>query len=104
MDPQDKQNVERAIVAARDGIGQSIDELDRQLRRTLDVKSLAAEHAPQLVAGGAVVGFLVGFGMPRALKRIIQVGVPVALVAWKAKQIYERRSAESPSGGRASEG
>jgi len=57
MDPQEKQNVERAIVAARDGIGQSIDELDRELRRTLDVKSLAAKHAPQLVAGGAVVGF-----------------------------------------------
>ncbi len=89
MDPQEKQNVERAIVAARDGIGQSIDELDRQLRRTLDVKSLAAKHAPQLVAGGAVVGFLVGFGLPRALKRIVQVGVPVALVAWKAKQIYK---------------
>ena len=89
MDPQEKQNVERAIVAARDGIGQSIDELDRQLRRTLDVKSIAAKHAPQLVAGGAVVGFLVGFGLPRGLKRIVQVGVPVALVAWKAKQIYK---------------
>lgn len=92
MDAKEKQNVERAIVAARDGIGQSIDELDRQLRHTLDVQSIAAEHAPQLVAGGAVVGFLVGFGLPRALKRIVQIGVPVALVAWKAKQIYERRT------------
>jgi hypothetical protein len=101
MDAQDKQNVERAIVAARDGIGQSIDELDRQLRQTLDVKSLAAEHAPQLVAGGAVVGFLVGFGMPKVFKRILQVGVPVALVAWKAKQIHGRRNAESSDGGRA---
>jgi hypothetical protein len=92
MDVEEKQNVERAIVAARDGIGQSIDELDRQLRRTLDVKSLAAEHAPQLVAGGAVVGFLVGFGMPRGLKRIVQIGVPVALVAWKVKQMRSRSS------------
>jgi hypothetical protein len=92
MDAQDKQNVERAIVAARDGIGQSIDELDRQLRRTLDVKSIAAEHAPQLVAGGAVVGFLVGFGLPRGLRRIVQIGVPVALVAWKAKQMRDRRT------------
>jgi hypothetical protein len=92
MDAQEKQNVERAIVAARDGIGQSIDELDRQLRHTLDVKTLAAEHAPQLVAGGAVVGFLVGFGLPRGLKRIVQVGVPLALVAWKVKQMRKRSS------------
>ncbi len=104
MDPQEKQNVERAIVAARDGIGQSIDELDRQLRRTLDVKSIAAEHAPQLVAGGAVLGFLVGFGLPRSLKRIVQVGVPLALIAWKGQQIRARRNAESSGGGRTSKG
>ncbi len=89
MDAQEKQDVERAIVAARNGIGQSIDELDRQLRQTLDVKSLAAEHAPRLMAGGAVVGFLVGFGLPRALKRIVQIGVPLALVAWKVKRAYK---------------
>lgn len=89
MDAQEKQSVERQIVAARDGIGHSIDELDRQLRRSLDVKSLAAEHAPQLIAGGAVVGFLVGFGFPRMLRRMIAVGVPVGLVAWKVKQMRD---------------
>ena len=47
---------------------------------------MASEHAPQLVAGGAVVGFLVGFGFPKALKRLIQIGVPLALVAYKVKK------------------
>jgi hypothetical protein len=90
MDAEEKQNVERQIVAARDGIGHSIDELDRQLRRSLDVKTLAAEHAPQLIAGGAVVGFLVGFGFPRFFRRAIAVGVPVAMAAWKIKQVRGR--------------
>ena len=93
MDVQEKQSIERQIVAARDGVGQSIDELDRQLRRSLDVTAIAAEHAPQLVAGGAVVGFLVGFGFPKVLKRILQIGVPVAVVAWKVKQMKDRAAA-----------
>jgi hypothetical protein len=90
MDAQERQSVERQIVAARDGIGHSIDELDRELRRSLDVKTLAAEHAPQLMAGGAVVGFLVGFGFPRFLRRAIAVGVPVGMIAWKVKQMRDR--------------
>lgn len=93
MDAQEKQSIERQIVAARDGVGQSIDELDRQLRRSLDVTALASEHAPQLVAGGAVVGFLVGFGFPKVFKRILQIGVPVAVVAWKVKQMKDRAAA-----------
>jgi len=87
MDEHQKEHIERAIARARDGVGQSIDQLDRELRRSLDFKSVAAEHAPQLVAGGAVVGFLVGFGFPKLLKRVLQVGVPLALVAYKVKQM-----------------
>ena len=93
MDAEEKQSIERQIVAARDGVGQSIDELDRQLRRSLDVTAIAAAHAPQLVAGGAVVGFLVGFGFPKVFKRILQIGVPVAVVAWKVKQMKDRSAA-----------
>ena len=63
----EKKAVEHAIERARDGVSERIDELDRRLRTTLDFKSQAAEHAPQLVAGGAVVGFLVGFGFPKAV-------------------------------------
>jgi hypothetical protein len=86
MDAKQKQDIERSIVAARDGVGHSIDELDRQLRRSLDVQSIAAEHVPQLVVGGAVIGFLAGFGFPKLLRRAIQIGVPVALVAWKVRE------------------
>jgi len=92
MEVGEKQQLEHTIVTARDGVSERIDELDRRLRSTLDVKSAASEHAPQIIAGGAAVGFLVGFGFPKVFKRIIQIGVPLALVAWKVKQSREGSS------------
>jgi hypothetical protein len=89
MDEHQKVHIEKAIDRARDGVSERIDELDRKLRSTLDVKSKASEHAPKIIAGGAVVGFLVGFGMPKALRRILGVGVPLALVALKLKNMRD---------------
>jgi hypothetical protein len=86
MTSEEMQQIEQQIERARDGVGDRIDELDRRLRTTLDFKSLAREHAPQLVVGGAVLGFLVGFGLPRPLKQLIGIGIPVALIAYKVKQ------------------
>ena len=63
-----------------------IDELDRRLRASLDVKSAAAEHAPQIIAGGAVLGFLAGFGFPKPLRRALSIGIPLALIAMKFKK------------------
>ena len=85
MNPTKKKQIEAEIERARDGVGDRIDELDAQLRRKLDFDAMAREHAPQIVAGGAVVGFLVGFGFPKILKRAIQIGVPLALLAYKVK-------------------
>jgi hypothetical protein len=93
MNDQEKQTIEREIERARDGVSDRIDELDGRLRKQLDFESKAKEHAPQLIAGGAVVGFLMGFGFPKALKRVIQIGVPIALIAMKARsQVAARRS------------
>lgn len=89
VEEQQKKQIEQSIEKAREGVSDRIDELDRRLRTTLDVKTLASEHAPQLVVGGAVVGFLVGFGFPKVIRRVIQIGVPLALVAWKVKQSRE---------------
>ncbi len=94
----EKKQVERAIERARDGVSERIDELDRRLRTTLDVKTFASEHAPQLIAGGAAVGFLVGFGFPKPLRRLIQFGVPVALIAYKVKKARDK-AAGNGSGG-----
>jgi hypothetical protein len=85
MNPTEKQQIETEIVRARDGVGDRIDELDARLRKQLDFETMARDHAPQIVAGGAVLGFLVGFGFPKLLKRAIQIGVPLALVAYKVK-------------------
>lgn len=86
MTADEKQQIESRIERARDGVGDRIDELDRHFRTTLDFTTMAREHATQIIAGGAVLGFLVAFGCPRTLRRLIQVGVPVALIAWKFKQ------------------
>lgn len=86
MSERERQNIERSIEQARDGVGDHIDELDRKLRHSLDFKSFAADHAPQLVVGGAAVGFLVGFGFPKLLRRLVGIGVPLALVAMKVKK------------------
>jgi hypothetical protein len=83
---EQKEQIEREIERARDGVSDAIDQLDARLRTQLDVKAIARKHAPQLIAGGAVVGFLVGFGLPKIMKRVIQVGIPLALVAYKIKQ------------------
>ena len=86
----EKQSIERAIVRARDGIGDRIDELDRHLRTSLDPKTLASTYAPALIAGGAVFGVLLGFGMPKLFRRLITWGVPVAIVAATIKNVRER--------------
>lgn len=77
--------IERAIERARGGVSERIDELDRRLRTSFDLKSIAREHAPQLVAGGAALGFLIGFGFPKLLGKVVMVGIPLALVAMKLK-------------------
>jgi len=85
-----KQSIERAIVRARDGVGEHIDELDRHLRTNLDPKSLARTYAPQLIAGGAVVGVILGFGLPKVFRKLITWGVPVAILAATIKNVRDR--------------
>ena len=86
MNPDEQKGIEREIERARDGVSERIDELDRRLRSTLDVKAFASKNANGIIAGGAVVGFLVGFGLPKMLRRIVQIGVPLAFIGWKVKQ------------------
>jgi hypothetical protein len=86
MADTEKQDIERAIDRARDGVSEHIDELDRRLRTSLDMKSAAAKNAPQIIAGGAVIGFLAGFGFPKPLRRAVSIAIPLALVALKLKK------------------
>jgi hypothetical protein len=87
----EKQTIERSIVRARDGVGDRIDELDRHLRTNLDPSTLVREYAPQLIAGGAVLGIIVGFGMPKIFRRLITWGVPIGIVAMTIKNAKERQ-------------
>lgn len=86
----EKQTIERAIVRARDGVGNRIDELDRHLRTSLDPKTLARTYAPHLIAGGAILGVIAGFAMPKVFRRLITWGVPLAIVAVTIKNARER--------------
>jgi hypothetical protein len=81
----EKKDIEREIERAREGVGERIDELDRRLRTQFDMKAMAIEHAPQIIAGGAVIGFLVGFGFPKPLRRAVSIGIPLALIAMKIR-------------------
>jgi hypothetical protein len=87
-----KDHIQRAIVRARDGVGDRIDELDRHLRTTLDPKTLASSYAPQLVAGGAVLGVIVGFGLPKVFRKMITWGVPIAILAVTIKNARDGAS------------
>lgn len=92
-----KIEIEAAIDRARDGVGVRIDELDSKLRNQLDFKRIASENAPQLAAGGAVIGFLAGFGFPKLLKRTLLIGVPLALIAYKVRQMKRGETEHSYS-------
>ena len=90
----EKKEIEHEIGRARDGVGDRIDELDRRLRTKLDFKSVAAENSPQLAAGGAVVGFLVGFGFPKAIKMLLKIGLPIAAITVAAKKYAASRDGD----------
>lgn len=83
-----KEHIEVAIERARDGMSERIDEIDQRLRASLDFKQIAGDHAPQLLAAGAAVGFLVGFGAPKVLTRALQLAVPIAIAV---KVVKSRR-------------
>lgn len=82
---EQKQSIERAIVRARNGVGDRIDELDTHLRTQLDPKTLARTYAPHLIAGGAVLGLVVGFGLPKVFRKLITWGVPITIIALTIK-------------------
>ncbi|HSY48288.1 MAG TPA: hypothetical protein VLC46_05710 [Thermoanaerobaculia bacterium] len=89
----EKKELDQSIESARERVGDRIDELDRRIRRQLDVRTIAAEHATELVTGGAVVGFLVGFGFPKVINRVVQIAIPVAMFALRVKKMRGTRRA-----------
>ena len=89
---EQKEHIQRAIVRARDGVGDRIDELDRRLRDDFNPKTLARTYAPHLIAGGAVVGVLVGFGFPKVFRKLITWGVPLGILAMTIKNAREADS------------
>ena len=74
-----KLHIQKAIDRARGGVGDKIDEIDSRLRSSLDIRQQARDHAPQLVAAGLTVGFLIGIGVGRTAIRLLQFGVPIAI-------------------------
>lgn len=86
-----KEHIELAIERAREGVTRNIDEIDSRLRTSLDVGRIASEHSVQLMGAGAVTGFLLGYGVPRLLTRLIALGVPVLI----AVSVARRHAAES---------
>lgn len=97
MAAEEKTDIEREIERARDNVGVHIDELDHKLRSQLDFKTIAVEHASQIAIAGGVLGFLVGFGLPKPLRKLIKIGLPLALIAVKVKKSHDAKVAFNPS-------
>ncbi len=91
-----KAHIELAIERARENLGDRIDELDRRIRQKLDFEQIAKDHAPQLVATGAALGFLIGFGVPKVLLRTVQLGVPILLAVTVMKKRLAERTDDAP--------
>lgn len=89
MADDQKVHIQRAIVRARDGVGERIDELDNHLRTTLDPKMLARNYAPHLIAGGAVLGVIVGFGLPKVFRKLVTWGLPIGILVMTIKNARE---------------
>lgn len=85
----EKTQIQTQIVRARDGVGDRIDELDRRLRDDFNPKTLARTYAPHLIAGGAVLGLVVGFGLPKVFRKLVTWGVPIAILAVTIKNARE---------------
>ncbi|HEX9984763.1 MAG TPA: hypothetical protein VGF69_15990 [Thermoanaerobaculia bacterium] len=85
MAEEEKETIQRAISRARNGVSTNIDELDSRLRTQLDPKTVAREYAPQIIAGGAVLGLVMGFGLPKVFRKLVTFGVPVAILAMTYK-------------------
>ncbi|MHB0968786.1 MAG: hypothetical protein ACYC7A_06275 [Thermoanaerobaculia bacterium] len=81
-----REHIEIAIERAREGIGERIDAIDSRIRSRLDFGKMVGDHAPEFLAIGFGVGFLIGFGVPKLLGRTIQFGVPLLLAIRTAKK------------------
>ena len=90
---QEKVHIQHAIERARNGVSHDIDELDRRLRTQLDFKTIAAQHAPELIGAGAALGFLVGFGFPKPLRKLLKLGIPLALIGMQVKKRVDANTA-----------
>lgn len=89
MADDQKEHIQRAIVRARDGVGDRIDELDRHVRTNLNPKTIASTYAPAIIGGGAVLGLVVGFGLPKVFRKLVTWGVPLAIIAVTIKNARE---------------
>ncbi len=94
-DDKVREQLERSIEEARKGLTQRVDQLDAKLRKEFDVQKIASEHAIQLMGAGAAIGLVLGIGVPRALLRLIQIGVPIGIAVAVAKRVHELQEAEA---------
>ena len=77
--------------AVEPGVRHGPAEVARALRRAHELFTSPRYVVHELFdAGGAVVGFLVGFGFPKAVKMLLKVGLPIAAITFAAKKYAGR--------------
>jgi hypothetical protein len=81
-----KLHIERAIGRARQGVGERIDEIDKNLRSRLDWKRQAGDHAVEVVVAGTALGFFLAVGGAKTVVRAVQLTFPIVMAIHLAKR------------------
>jgi Protein of unknown function (DUF3618) len=61
--------IRRSIEANRTALAASVEQLRGEVARVTDWRSQVERHRPQLIAGAAVVGFVIGVRLLRRRRR-----------------------------------
>lgn len=84
-----RERIQSSIDNARRNVSTRIEEIDQQLRESLDLKQKASDYAPEICIGGLVTGVFLGLASNRRLLTTIAIGLPLAIVARFASEMME---------------
>jgi hypothetical protein len=95
----EKTNIQESIAMARKGVGERVDQIGHKLRQDFDIRRIAGENAPQLVAAGVAAGIVLGYALPKPVLRLLQIAVPAGIAAVVLQKVTEQAACdEAPKG------
>lgn len=78
-DTSDQDQIKDELRSARADLHADFAELDHQLH--VDLPAIIRANAPAVVGAAGAVGLILGLAGPKAIARIIAIGIPIAIAA-----------------------